>query len=173
MGGITINLVGSDSPAIRHPGKYKYLINQKDIDYIASYWGKESAEWWNQAMGLRRPGISLKKVITRDMAKLFGATDPVVWSPGERKRVYGIDAGYGGDRCIGGFVEFGKDLNGRLVLAVNPPHVIPIRVYPASVPDEERKLPEDQIAEYVKTHGMEGKKGAYVKVAAMMYKGRA
>lgn len=150
MGGITINLVGSDSPAIRHPGKFKYLINQKDIDYIASYWGKESAEWWNQAMGLRRPGISLKKVITRDMAKLFGATDPVVWSPGERKRVYGIDAGYGGDRCIGGFVEFGKDLNGRLVLAVNPPHVIPIRVYPSSVPDEERKLPEDQIAEYVK-----------------------
>ena len=149
-GGLTINYVGVDSPAIKHPGQFDYLITQKDIDTITQQFGKESAIWWNQAMGVRRKGVSLRKVITREMCRLFGAQDPVFWGGGEQVKVYAVDAGYGGDRCIGGEVTFGKDVNGRLVLSVGQPRIIPVRLYPNSVPESERKLPEDQIAEYVK-----------------------
>jgi len=65
MGGTTIQLYGPDSPAIRHPGKYSYLIDQGDIDYIVSYWGKDSPEYWNQATGVRRPGAFSNRVLTR------------------------------------------------------------------------------------------------------------
>jgi hypothetical protein len=150
FGGTTINLVGMDSPAIRHPGKYTYLIDQSDIDYIVSYWGKDSSEFWNQAAGVRRPGVSLCRIVTREMVVKFGAQDDVVWRGETTTKVYAIDAGYGGDRCVGGEAEFGTDINGNQVLLLGRPRVIPVKVYPKSTPESDRVLPEDQIAEYVK-----------------------
>lgn len=151
QGGTTVNLVGLDSPAITEPDKYPYLINQKDIDYIANYWGKESAEYYNQAIGVRRPGISLKRVVTRDMVVKFHAQDEVVWKGTALTKVYAIDAGYGGDRCVAGEATFGLDVNNKLTLALSAPRIIPIRVYPKGVPEEERLSPEEQIAEFVKS----------------------
>jgi hypothetical protein len=150
MGGTTINFTGTDSPAIKHPGQFKYLINQADIDRIIGYWGRESAEYWNQAAGVRRPGISLRRVVTRDMATQFGAQQDVIWKDSNTTKVYAVDAGYGGDRCVGGEAEFGTDINGQQVLCLSKPRIIPVRVYPKTVPIEQRTLPEDQIAEYVK-----------------------
>lgn len=150
MGGATINFVGTDSPAIRNPGQFTYLINQSDIDRIVDYWGKESAEYYNQAVGVRRPGVSVRRVVTRDMVTKFKAREPVIWRGEPTTKVYAVDAGYGGDRCVGGEAEFGTDINGRAVLCMSQPRIIPIKVYPKSVPVEERVLPEDQIAEYVK-----------------------
>lgn len=151
MGGVTINFVGTDSPAVRNPGKFTYLIQQADIDRIVDYWGKESAEYWNQAMGVRRPGISLRRVVTRDMVIQFKAMESVIWKGEPRTKIYAVDAGYGGDRCIGGDGEFGLDINNHLILCLTQPRVIPVRLYPKSVPVEDRVLPEDQIAEYVKS----------------------
>ncbi len=150
MGGVTINLVGTDSPAIKHPGKYTYLINQADIDRIVDYWGKDSSEYWNQAAGIRRPGVSVRRVVTRDMIAKFKAQSDVVWRGEATTKVYAVDAGYGGDRCIGGHAEFGTDINGLQVLAFSRPRVIPIRLFPKSTPPEQRILAEDQIAEFVK-----------------------
>lgn len=150
MGGTTINLYGPDSPAIKYPGYYTYLINQADIDRIVDYWGKESAEYWNQAAGVRRPGINERRVVTRDMVRLFGAQEPVTWGGKQTVKGYGIDASYGGDRCVGGSFEFGTDVNGLTVISFGTPTIIPIRVYPKSVPMDQRIIPEDQIAEFVK-----------------------
>jgi len=151
FGGTTINLVGMDSPAIKHPGKYPYLIDQSDIDYIVQYWGKDSSEFWNQAAGVRRPGISLRRIVTREMVQQFNAQDEAIWKGNTTTKVYAIDAGYGGDRCVGGEAEFGTDINGLQVLSLARPRVIPVKVYPKSTPENERVLPEDQIAEFVKT----------------------
>ena len=151
FGGTTINLVGMDSPAIKHSGKYTYLINQEDIDYIVSYWGKDSSEFWNQAAGVRRPGVSLRRIVTKDMVLQFKAQDEVIWRDSNTTKVYAVDAGYGGDRCVGGEAEFGMDINGNIVLSLVRPRVIPIKAYPKSTPEDERVLPEDQIADYVKT----------------------
>lgn len=150
MGGVTINLYGPDSPAIRFPGQFTYLINQADIDRIVDYWGKESAEYWNQAAGVRKPGINERRVVTRDMVRQFGAQDIVTWGGKQTVKGYAIDASYGGDRCVGGSFECGTDINGLNVVSFGTPTIIPIRVYPKSVPMEQRIIPEDQIAEFVK-----------------------
>jgi hypothetical protein len=84
------------------------------------------------------------------MAKKFGAQDEVIWKGSPLVKVYAVDAGYGGDRCIGGDATFGTDINNKQVLALTMPRVIPIRVYGKAVPEAERLSPEDQIAEYVK-----------------------
>jgi len=150
-GGVTIQLLGSDSPAIRFPGKYSYLIDQSDLDYIEGYWGRESSKWFNQGLGVRRPGIDARRVVTQDMVRKFKAQEDVVWGPNATlTKVYAVDAGYGGDRCIGGEAEFGMDINGKQVLNFHSPRLIPVRLFPKDTPPDKRILPEDQIAEYVK-----------------------
>ncbi len=150
FGGVTINLVGTDSPAIKFPGKFPYLINQGDIDRIIQYWGKDSSEFWNQAMGVRRPGVSVRRVVTRDMAKQFGAMNSVVWRGKETTKIFGLDAAYGGDRCIGIVGEFGEDINDIEVFSVSSPMLVPVKVYPKGTPESERFIAEDQIATFVK-----------------------
>ena len=151
MGGVCVQLVGSDSPAIKNPGKYKYLINQQDIDWIIKAYGPESPQYWNQAMGIRRPGIEQFRIVTRDMARAFGAQDTVIWRGGSVTSIYALDAAYGGDRCVGLVVRFGKDINEKQVLSVGRPMIIPIRIYPKSTPEEDRFIAEDQISLFVKT----------------------
>lgn len=150
QGGVTVNFVGLDSPGVTEPEKYPYLINQKDIDYIETYWGKESAEYYNQAKGVRRPSISLRRVLTRNKCLKFGAMDDPIWKGTPITKIYAVDAGYGGDRCVGGEAGFGLDLNGTQIIALSVPRIIPIRVYPKDTPKEQQQDPEEQIAEYVK-----------------------
>jgi hypothetical protein len=155
--GITVQLYGPDSPAIRFPGKYvnsigvEYLTNQEDIERIVRRYGKDSPEDWMFARGIRPENLELFRVVTREMVRQFDAQGDVVWGPRDRIKIYAIDASYGGDRCIGGEAEFGDDINGIQTLAFSEPRIIPIRIYPKSTPKNERLLPEDQIAEYVKT----------------------
>lgn len=148
--GITVQLYGPDSPAVRHPGKYPYLTNQEDIDRIIKRYGKESAEHWMQGLGIRPQGMSTRRVVTREMAAHFGAQEEVVWRGTQLVSVLGLDAAYGGDACIAIPAKFGMDINGTQVLASEEPILIPIRLYPRSVPEEERLLPEDQIATRVR-----------------------
>jgi hypothetical protein len=168
MGGLTIQLVGTDSPAIRFPGQYPYLIDQSDVDYIKRYWGEDSAEYWNQAAGLRRPGAFSNRVVTRDLCVQFGAMDDVVWGVKPTVKLYALDAGYGGDRCIGGWGEFGQDINGTLVLNLGPHRIIPIKVYPTTVPEKDRKSPEDQIAVAVR-QDCEGREGGPIPASHVFY----
>jgi hypothetical protein len=146
MEGTTIQLYGPDSPAIKHAPRYPYLINQADIDRIVSFYSADSSEYWNQAVGVRRPGVSARRVLTRDMVVKFGAQAPVVWRGDPLVKGYALDASYGGDRCVGGSFEFGKDIEGQTVIAFGWPRVIPVKQFARSVPEAERVLPEDQIA---------------------------
>jgi hypothetical protein len=142
--GRTINLVGTDSPNFDEPkNRYPYMIDDTDIAYIESVWGADSHEMYNQALGVRKPGLNARKVITREMCQNFGAHDKAIWGSSERVRVYAVDAAYGGDRCVAGWAEFGTDINKKQILRVQMPRVIPISV-------KSGKLAEDQIAEFVK-----------------------
>lgn len=153
MGGITIQLYGPDSPAITSPGKYPYLIDEKDIDYIVKFWGKDTAEYWNQAAGIRSSNVSLRRVLTRDMAVQFRAQTEVIWKGTPTTKVIGIDAAYGGDRCVAVPLEFGLDIDGTQVAAFEEPIIVPVVVYPSTVPVEERTIAEDQIANFIKAMG--------------------
>ncbi len=58
-GGITINLVGSDSPNFDKEtlNKFPYLPTQADADSISGRpGGKDSVEWWSLFMGIRKAG---------------------------------------------------------------------------------------------------------------------
>lgn len=141
--GRTINLVGSDSPNFDEPkNQYPYLIDESDISYIEGVWGRESHEMYNQALGIRKPGLNARRVITREMCQNFGAHEKAIWGSESRVKIYAVDAAYGGDRCVAGWGEFGLDVNQKQILRVQMPRVIPISV-------KSDKMPEDQIAEFI------------------------
>jgi hypothetical protein len=141
--GRTINLVGTDSPNFDEPkNRYPYMIDETDIAYIESVWGRDSHEMYNQALGIRKPGLNARRVITREMCQNFGAHEKAIWGSENIVKIYAVDAAYGGDRCVAGGGEFGTDVNGKQIIRVPMPKIIPISV-------KSGKLPEDQIAEFI------------------------
>jgi hypothetical protein len=153
IGGRCINLVGTDSPNFDfpqdEPPRYPYLIHQKSIDRVVARYGLNSFQYYSQCKGVRMTGIDAMKVITRDLCVQFGAMEQVFWLNENRTKVYAVDAAYGnmgGDRCVGGWLEFGKDVAGNTVMSINPPKIIPVK--PTKMAG---RIPEDQIAMYVRS----------------------
>jgi len=145
FGGTTINFVGVDSPNFDQdkPKSYPYLIDKTDVERIGERYGKDSALFWSQIMGVRKAGINAHRVLTMDMCRKYGAFDSCVWSGSDTVKVFGIDAGYGGDLCVGICGEFGADITGGTVIKFHEPVVIPVRL---SAPE----IVEDQIATFAK-----------------------
>lgn len=150
-GGITINFDGRDTPNNDEPkNRFPYLILAEDIERTSKRRGINSMEYWVQCVGKRRPGLLEFRVLTREMCLTFGAFKPVAWQGSKRTKVYGIDASYGGDRCVAGWAEFGMDVDGSIVISFHPYKIIEIMVYDNTVPPDQRLIPEDQIAMFVK-----------------------
>lgn len=150
IGGRTINLVGTDSPNFDQSQdpepKYPFLINQKSIDNVVAFYGKDSLQYYSQCLGIRKPGLNARRVINKQLCKKFGAFNEAIWMDTKQTDVYAIDAAYGGvggDRCAGIRVSFGKDFENKLVMKVYEPDIIPVMV-------REDKSSEDQISEFVK-----------------------
>lgn len=144
-GGKTIMLVGTDSPNFdvpaTEPTKYPYLIDRQDEKSVGDRYGRNSGEYYSQIKGVRKEGLFANRVLTRDMCEQNGAFGQCIWSSEEPTKVYALDAGYGGDRAVAGWAEFGKDVSGQTVLRFEPPKVIPL---------EFGSEPEDQIALFIK-----------------------
>lgn len=127
MGGRCINFVGTDSPNFddpARPNRYPYLIGPRKIHELVSAFGKDSFEYYSQGVGVMKVGQLSKRVLTRDLCRANGALKPPEWKGPNRTRIYGLDAAYGGDRCIGGWAEFGPDPDGKIILAFHAPRVI-------------------------------------------------
>jgi hypothetical protein len=145
-GGVTINLVGIDSPNFDAATKncYPYLIDQGDVDRVAARpGGKESVEWWSLIMGVRKAGVISDRVLTVEMVELCGGFKPCIWAQEPGLRVYGVDAGFGGDPCVATPIECGGEVGGQQVIRFLEQKVIPVRVGVAVTP-------EDQIATFAK-----------------------
>lgn len=147
MAGRCVNLIGTDSPNFDFPAdqptRFKYLPNRKQIAETLGTFGPDSMEYHSQCVGSMRTGVLLRRVITRELCERFGAFEDVVWKGTPTTKIYAVDAAYGGDRCVGGWVEFGEDITGKIVLVVHEPSIIPIRI-------ATKDSPEDQIANRVK-----------------------
>jgi hypothetical protein len=145
LGGVCVNLIGLDSPNFDQPqDQYKGLIGHDYERIIAHDYGKNSPEYETQIMGRMRIGLEHSRVITRQLCRLHGAHERAVWAGKPRPRIYSVDPAYGGgDRCVGGWIEFGESAEGTQILRVNPPRILKIIVNPALPP-------EDQIADLVK-----------------------
>lgn len=149
--GICVNLVGTDSPNFDVPEEeeipFPYLISRKSISTTVSFYGKDSQQYYSQCKGVMKTGVLARRVITRELCRRNGALEPAIWKGTPTIRIYAADIAYGnigGDRCIGGWGEFGRDVDERLILEVKPPELIPVSVRTIGAP-------EDQIAEYCKT----------------------
>lgn len=127
--GVTINLVGTDSPNFDYEtrNQFEYLVDQGDVDRVSKRpGGKDSIEWWSQIMGVRKAGAVVSRVLTvADIERYDGFKD-CIWSGGERIKVYSIDAGFGGDDCVRTWLEFGQLVDGRQVICFGDQKVIPI-----------------------------------------------
>lgn len=146
MNGTCVNLIGTDSPNFDFPEdkptRFKYLISREKIAETLSFFPKDSFEYYSQCVGAMKIGSLARRVLTRRMCEESGALEPdVAWEGGPRTRVYFVDSSYGGDRCVGGWGEFGKQVGGKIVLLLHPPGIIPISV-------KSEKEPEQQIAEF-------------------------
>lgn len=143
-GGITINFDGRDTPNNDEPkNRYSYLISQEDIDRTANRRGTDSSPYWTQVIGKRKVGLDSKRVLTRMICLNFGAFEPVIWAGSATTKIFAIDASYGGDRCMAGWIEFGLDVKNKTVLSFETPYEIPILV-------STKEMPEDQIASRVR-----------------------
>jgi hypothetical protein len=149
MDGICINLIGTDSPNFDfppdEPPRFKYLPHRKQIEETRRTWGDDSAEYHQQCIGSMRNAMLLRRVVTRDACRQFRAQEDVTWKGTALVRILAVDAAYGGDRCVGGHIEFGLDIEGHVILSASEPQIIPIRI-------ATKTSPEDQIAEWVKTY---------------------
>ena len=149
MDGRAINLVGTDSPNFDYPEneptRFPYLISREKIAATKSFFSEDSFEYYSQCKGVMRVGMLLKRVITRDLCVQFQAMSrDVVWD-GKPKRICGLDAAYGGDRCMCGHLDFGKVTSGKMMVLIYPPSIVPIKVSGG-------KDPEEQIADWVKDY---------------------
>jgi hypothetical protein len=143
--GVTINLVGTDSPNFdkETPNRFPGMISQADADRVAARpGGRDSIEWWSQIMGVRKAGAVANHVLTVAEVRGYGGFEEPVWR-GQPQRLYAIDAGFGGDPCVCTPAEFGELVDGTQAIAFGQQKVIPIFMSSAL-------SPERQIANYTK-----------------------
>jgi hypothetical protein len=147
----TIVLYGPDSPNFddpNEPNKYPGLINADSIQRVVAGYGKDSHQYYSQCLGIRKSGLNARRVITKDLCRQFNAFDDVVWKDGNVTKIMAVDAAYGGvggDRCIGGHIEFGETVDGIIAVKVLPPVIVPVSV-------KNSTPPEDQISVWCKNY---------------------
>jgi len=148
--GVCVQLVGSDCPNMDVPPDqeppYPFLITRKAIEADVAFYGMDSIQYSMMNEGRMPRGQGLRRVITRAMCLKFGAMEPPIWKNDERTRIGFLDAAYGsvgGDRCVFGELQFGRDPNDREIIALIDTILVPVTT-------TSPELPEDQIALFVK-----------------------
>lgn len=150
MNGVVLNLPGLDSPNYDYPAdkpdRFRYMVGREKERLVRESYGEGSQQYCSQILGVRVEGLTARKVITREICEKFEAFRNPVWRDSSRVKIYAVDAAYGsigGDLCIGGWIEFGMDSNGKQILNIGPQKIIPVSAL-SGIP------PDDQIALFVK-----------------------
>lgn len=145
-GGATLNLVGIDSPNFdpETKNKFPYLVDEQDAIRVAARpGGKKSLEWWSMIMGVRKLGVVSNRVLDSALLENCGAFKDCIWSTEPTLKIYGVDAGYGGDLCVASYIECGTEVGGREVIKFGDQEVVPVEIGTAVTV-------EDQIAIWCK-----------------------
>jgi hypothetical protein len=161
--GICLQLVGSDSPNLDGTLGIP-LITQEQIDRDIAFYGKDSLQFTMMNQGMMPRGQGTQRVLTRALCQKFRAFDEPVWRDSVIKKIAFMDAGYGGDRCIFGELQFGLPAEAnvsdvamigglaqqtpashmnRQILALVDTVLVPVSA------EKEADLPEDQIVRFV------------------------
>jgi hypothetical protein len=141
--GLTINLVGTDSPNFDVPlvKRYPYLIDQKDVDSVANRpGGRDSLEWWSMIMGVRKSGAVSNRVLTVEMVERMNGFKSNPWTFEPALKLLSIDAGFGGDPCMATPAECGEEVAGVNVMRFGEQQIIPIQLSPQMTPEKQIAL---------------------------------
>lgn len=144
MNGRCVNLIGTDSPNFDPAtlNKFPFLINEAKIKNTLSFFDATSLEYRSQCIGNMSIASLERRVITRELCQQFHVRDDVIWRGTPLVKIASLDASYGGDRCALGHGEFGENVEGRQILSVSKPIIVPIKGGKGTVI-------EDEIAEFV------------------------
>lgn len=141
-----INLDGRDSPNNDYPNdkpRWPNLISRKRL----AEFQLDTESYWTQGVGFVKLGLAGSKVITRELCDQFHAFDALTWEGSEPTTKIGhADAAYGvvgGDRCVVGWSEFSKCLDGVTRILFHPPVIMPVTI-------RQDMIVEDQIAMFFK-----------------------
>ncbi len=150
MNGRCVNLIGTDSPNFDYPdtepSRFKYLPSKEKMAEVLSGFPKDSLEYMSQCVGSMKQGVLERRVLTPDLCRKYGAMNDVTWAGTARTSICALDAAYGGDRCVCGHIEFGQDIDGKVIVSFHPPVIVPVLI------GEQYGLPEEQIAMFVKDY---------------------
>lgn len=131
---------GRDTPNNDPPkNRYPFLVSAEWIESMKQTHGEDSWQFFQQAIGKPSRGMVSNRVITLGLCERNQAFDDPVWKDATFTDLYAIDPAYGGgDRCVAGPIRIGTSIEGRQILEVFPPEVLPIRLSGLE--------PEEQIA---------------------------
>lgn len=143
MGGVCVNLVGTDSPNFDFDGtKFPYLVSEEKIARTLSFFPENSVEFYSQCKGVFKVGELNKRVVTMALCEQFGAMLDPIWDGDDTHMlIAGLDAAYSGDRCVLTLIEVGKEVGGKQTIAVLDTVIVPVVI-------GSPMIPEDQIATY-------------------------
>jgi len=113
LGGLVVHYDGLQCPAILLPnGKkdYHFLLQKKDVAFVARTFGEESPEYFSQIRGWFTEGAAEDTVLTWPLiAKNYLQSEMVFAHPSSIRHIWGLDPAYGGDRCILAYAQVGRD----------------------------------------------------------------
>src|ERR1700722_271067 len=151
LNGCTINFVGTDSPNFDEPEdkpvKYPYMVNRVGAKKVEAFWGKDSFQYNRDCVGVYRTGMVSKRFWSEDFCRSHGAHNLAIWDSTERTKLASLDAAYGGmggDRCVFRWGEFGLSHEGKDILRVEKPEIVPVSQREIKSKGE----PEEQIAQW-------------------------
>ena len=152
LGGICIQLVGTDSPNFdapeNQPEPYPFLIGREDIKNDLLYYGPDSLQFQMMNLGIMPKGAQSRRVINSLMCEAGGAKLQAYWYGSKTMLIAGLDAAYasvGGDRTVLVILRIGKDKNGNWIMALEKRPII------VAVKARASLTVEDQIAQNVKS----------------------
>ena len=130
---------GRDTPNNDDPHvQYPFLVSSSFIDSLRATHGDDSWQLFQQGIGKPSRGMVSNRVITIGLCERNKAFDDPVWKDSNFTDIYALDPAYGGgDRCVGGKVRMGTTVEGKQIIQVFTPEVLPIRLNSALEPEEQ------------------------------------
>ncbi len=141
-----ISLDSKDSPNTPYPIDKPMWVHLAGPHKLLNY-TEGSESYFSQGRGIFKFGLAAFKIITKETCDQFHAFDDLIWDGGSpTTKIGALDAAYGSlgsDRCVLGYMEFGKCVDARIRIKLHPYWLVPI-VAKAGI------IPEDQIAVFCK-----------------------
>jgi len=125
---------GFQSPGLKDPVRFPFLIKQAEIDAIVKESGgsTDTPACWTMLKGFPPPHGMEQTILTEAMMVQYGMRNKVTWGQGVQEpfRIAGLDPAFtsGGDQAILQSALVGYEaMTGLLVVAFEPEHIIPIK----------------------------------------------